>query len=170
MGNWTRMGAALLLAAAVSLHAEPGKGNHYGTDDNSGNHYGWGNGGTTLESDAVVSNGNGNGNDGKGPGNGNGNGDKGNNGNGNDGKGPGNGNHYGTDDNKGNHIGWGDGGNTGGDTPDISVQPGGDNDIVQGEGDSDAPAGQPLPGALAVLALGGLSATVMRRRRSAKRS
>lgn len=151
MGNWTRMGAALLLAAAVSLHAEPGKGNHYGTDDNSGNHYGWGNGDTTLESDAVVSNGNGNGN-------------------GNDGKGPGNGNHYGTDDNKGNHIGWGDGGNTGGDTPDISVQPGGDNDIVQGEGDSDAPAGQPLPGALAVLALGGLSATVMRRRRSAKRS
>lgn len=149
MGNWTRMGAALLLAAAVSLHAEPGKGNHYGTDDNSGNHYGWGNGGTTLESDAVVSNGNGNGNDGKGPGNGN---------------------HYGTDDNNGNHIGWGDGGNTGGDTPDISVQPGGDNEIVQGEGDSNAPAGQPLPGALAVLALGGLSATVMRRRRSAKRS
>lgn len=105
MGNWTRMGAALLLAAAVSLHAEPGKGNHYGTDDNNGN-----------------------------------------------------------------HIGWGDGGNTGGDTPDISVQPGGDNEIVQGEGDSNAPAGQPLPGALAVLALGGLSATVMRRRRSAKRS
>lgn len=157
MGNWTRMGAALLLAAAVSLHAEPGKGNHYGTDDNSGNHYGWGNGGTTLESDAVVSNGNGNGN-------------TGNNGNGNNGKGPGNGKHNGTDDNKGNHIGWGDGGNTGGDTPDISVQPGGDNEIVQGEGDSDAPAGQPLPGALAVLALGGLSATVMRRRRSAKRS
>lgn len=153
MGNWTRMGAALLLAAAVSLHAEPGKGNHYGTDDNSGNHYGWGNGDTTLESDAVVSNGN-----------------TGNNGNGNDGKGPGNGKHNGTDDNNGNHIGWGDGGNTGGDTPDISVQPGGDNDIVQGEGDSDAPAGQPLPGALAVLALGGLSATVMRRRRSAKRS
>lgn len=157
MGNWTRMGAALLLAAAVSLHAEPGKGNHYGTDDNSGNHYGWGNGGTTLESDAVVSNGNGNGN-------------TGNNGNGNNGKGPGNGKHNGTDDNKGNHIGWGDGGNTGGDTPDISVQPGGDNEIVQGEGDSNAPAGQPLPGALAVLALGGLSATVMRRRRSAKRS
>ena len=157
MGNWTRMGAALLLAAAVSLHAEPGKGNHYGTDDNSGNHYGWGNGGTTLESDAVVSNGNGNGN-------------KGNNGNGNDGKGPGNGNHYGTDDNNGNHIGWGDGGNTGGDTPDISVQPGGDNEIVQSEDVPDAPAGQPLPGALAVLALGGLSATVMRRRRSAKRS
>lgn len=155
MGNWTRMGAALLLAAAVSLHAEPGKGNHYGTDDNSGNHYGWGNGDTTLESDAVVGNGNGN---------------KGNNGNGNDGKGPGNGKHNGTDDNKGNHIGWGDGGNTGGDTPDISVQPGGDNEIVQGEGDSDAPAGQPLPGALAVLALGGLSVTVMRRRRSAKRS
>ena len=157
MGNWTRMGAALLLAAAVSLHAEPGKGNHYGTDDNSGNHYGWGNGGTTLESDAVVSNGNGNGN-------------AGNNVNGNNGKGPGSGKHNGTDDNKGNHIGWGDGGNTGGDTPDISVQPGGDNEIVQGEGDSDAPAGQPLPGALAVLALGGLSATVMRRRRSAKRS
>lgn len=23
----------------------PGKGHHYGTDDNSGKHYGWGNGG-----------------------------------------------------------------------------------------------------------------------------
>ncbi|MGN0879630.1 MAG: hypothetical protein ACI4WT_09305 [Oligosphaeraceae bacterium] len=139
MGHWTHMGAALLLAAAVSLHAEPGKGNHYGTDDNSGNHYGWGNGGTTLESDAVVSNGNGNGN--------------GNNGNGNNGKGPGNGNHNGTDDNNGNHIGWGDGGNAGG----------GD-EIAQGDDAPDAPAGQPVPGAVAVLALGGVAAVAIRRR------
>ena len=43
MGNWSRMSAVLLLTAAVSLYAKPGKGNHYGTDDNSGKHVGWGN-------------------------------------------------------------------------------------------------------------------------------
>lgn len=79
---------------------------------------------------------------------------------------PGKGKHNGTDSNPGQHIGWGDGGNGGGGGGSnggdggagISVIPGESVVITDGEGGgSQGPSGQPLPGALAVLAAGGVA-------------